>query len=188
MYCIQCTLPQPRCVCSLWPNTDLKQYGILFHPLELHKRTSTGRLLHRLSNTRGQTWHRLKNEQMQQQFGSYKLVYPAVDEQTSIQLDKPAANDQLLILDGTWQQAQKMIRQSSWLNTLPRVSIEVEAPSLYNLRRNQKQQGLSTLEALAHCLFAQGRSQSAQKLLEFLALFQQAYLVARESGEFNEDP
>ena len=48
----------------------------------------------------------------------------------------------LWVIDGTWQESQKMLRQSPWLNNLPKVKIGTienqTQSSQFVLRRNQK--------------------------------------------------
>lgn len=186
-FCIQCTLPLENCICCQWPKLTLHHYAILFHPREKQKRTSTGRLIARLGNIQSNSWHRLNSEQLHRHYSDYKLVYPICADHDNLATQAastPNPHDKLLFIDGTWQQAAKMLRQSPWLNQLPRVSISQTSPSMFRLRRNQTENGLSTLEAMAFCLFEQGRSQSSQDLLEFFALFQSGYLNARDSGAF----
>jgi len=183
-FCIHCTLPIKSCICEHWPKLDLSGHSILFHPMEIHKRSSTGRLLSKASNIESAIWHRKANQVQAHRYTDYKLVFPSTDDQDQVPTDQPKPTDNLLYIDGTWQQARKMLRQSPWLQSLPRVQCRKTTTSTFQLRRNQTEVGLSTLEAIANCLFEQGRSQHSQDLLEFLALFQTAYINARDNGMF----
>lgn len=61
----------------------------------------------------------------------------------------------LFAVDGTWHQAEKMIRLSPTLAALPRVSVDARRPSGYGeLRREPGTVHLSTLEAVAIALAA----------------------------------
>lgn len=61
----------------------------------------------------------------------------------------------LFAVDGTWHQAEKMLRLSPMLATLPRVSVDARRPSGYGkLRREPGYVHLSTLEAVAIALAA----------------------------------
>jgi DTW domain-containing protein YfiP len=61
----------------------------------------------------------------------------------------------LVVVDGTWHQAEKMIRENPSLAALPRVSVEPERPSGYgDLRREPAPGHLSTVEAVALALGA----------------------------------
>ena len=72
------------------------------------------------------------------------LLYP---HESSQQLESLAhAFDAYILIDATWQEAQKMYNHSPYLHELPKVSLEPSTPSIYSLRRNQKETGLCTAE------------------------------------------
>lgn len=54
----------------------------------------------------------------------------------------------LIILDATWQEARKMLRQSPYLKTAKRFSLAETPKSQFSLRRNQIEGGLCTLECI----------------------------------------
>jgi len=59
----------------------------------------------------------------------------------------------LFAVDGTWQQAGKMLAQNRWLGALPRVSVDAGRPSGYaGLRKEPGEVHLSTVEAIAVAL------------------------------------
>ena len=61
----------------------------------------------------------------------------------------------LLVLDGNWPQALKMLRDNPSVAALPRVSIEAAAPSGYGgLRREPEAGHLATIDAVAEALGA----------------------------------
>ena len=145
-YCIKCTLPRSYCVCLAAPTQQLRpDFSILFHPRELQRRNSTGRLLKMCCNIQSQSWHRLKNESLALHYTDYCLLYPTEqpDEQTvHVQtINTQTKPTQFLLLDATWQESRKMLNQSKWLNALPKYAI-TQAPSHYQLRRNQTEQGM----------------------------------------------
>jgi DTW domain-containing protein YfiP len=191
-YCIYCTLPTHYCVCQYAPKVSLTTpCTLLYHPQEYTKRSNTGRLLKKACHIHSSSWHRLKNPEFEEQFKHFALLYPANTEpSTSNQplTDTCTTPDEdhshiegYLLLDATWQQSQKMMRQSPWLAALPRVSIDAP-PSQYRLRRNQSEQGLSTLESLAYLLIEQNQRNCGLELLQFLQCFQDAFLKARQAG------
>ena len=180
-YCIHCTLPDDYCVCDLAPSIILPtNCTILFHPRELSKRNSTGRLLKSCTDVKSDTWHRLKNEQMEAAFYDYALVYPALESDTNYK-EAPIDAKGLLLIDSTWQESRKMIRQSPWLKKMRKYSIK-STPSTFCLRRNQTEGGLSTLESLAFWLKDQHKHEHAAQLLHYFHHFQQAFLKARQAG------
>lgn len=80
--------------------------------------------------------------------GQY-LLYPSDDAQDIKDLQTDIKR--LWIIDGTWQEAQKMLNQSPWMKALAKVKIQGPSEnqplqSQFKLRRNQR--GLSTLEAI----------------------------------------
>jgi len=117
--------------------------------------------------------------QMAQQEGHY-LLFPSDDAQDIQQMSddtQPLSIKQLWVIDGTWQEAQKMLRQSPWLKAMMKVKISTEQnqpiSSQFQLRRNQ--QGLSTLEAIS-CAIAVKSPAAAQSLMDNFHLCQDALL------------
>jgi len=108
------------------------------------------------------------------------LLYPTPDAQlldadlaySSIETD-PAnlphhgqlpARCRFILLDATWQLAHKMYRQSPYLQALPTLNLQSSQPSLYLLRRNQRQQGWCTAESVALLLSAVGYASAASNV------------------------
>lgn len=65
--------------------------------------------------------------------------------------------EMLVILDGTWQEARKMYRQSPYLKQASTCYLEQEAKSNYQLRRNQLEGGLCTVECVMAILKLMGK-------------------------------
>lgn len=87
----------------------------------------------------------------------------------------PRGRPLYILIDSTWQQARKMVRQSSYLKNIPRVSLDVTAKSQYRLRRNQLDNGMSTCEA-AVCLMEQvGEPKNAAALNQYFLDFMRHY-------------
>ena len=63
---------------------------------------------------------------------------------------RPAAT--LIVLDGTWRQARKLLRLNPWLQRLPAVSFTPTHPSEYQIRKQPAAHCVSTIEALAEAL------------------------------------
>jgi len=182
VFCIHCTLPQSFCICASAPILTNQNATILFHPRELERRNSSGRLLKQLNLIEALTWHRLDTD-LEQKLDQHVLLFPDDDlagAKTPSTLSRP--DQSILILDGTWQETQKMLRQSSWLKALPRYSLRQQT-SNYLLRRNQKTHGLSTLEALAYYLGEQGHTLDRQELLQFFSKFQVQYKQLQNTGQ-----
>lgn len=84
--------------------------------------------------------------------GAY-LLYPG---ESALAAESLAASppSHLLVIDGTWKQAEKMLRENPHLAALPRVSISGVASGYAGLRREPGPDRLSTLEAVASALEA----------------------------------
>lgn len=101
----------------------------------------------------------------------YVLLYPSsdalvvdVDQQYCPSSDVAEFPAGFVLLDATWQQAQKMYNQSPYLHALPKWQIQSAQSSVYALRRNQKQQGWCTAELVQLLWRYCGASNSAAEL------------------------
>jgi len=132
---------------------------LLTHPREVNKKTNTGTLVSEVLAEKCQLflWHRvtpspelLANIERE----SVALLYPTEDSET---IEDVEQFDSIIILDGTWQEAQKMYNRSAYLKTLKKIKITPRQASIFTLRRNQKSDGLCTAECaieilkLDHC-------------------------------------
>jgi DTW domain-containing protein YfiP len=54
----------------------------------------------------------------------------------------------IIILDATWQEARKMLRQSPYLKAAKKFALSQKTSSQFSLRRNQIQGGLCTVECI----------------------------------------
>lgn len=110
----------------------------------------------------------------------YVLLFPAPDAYV-VAVDTPyCPSDKVpefpagfILLDATWQQAQKMYNQSPYLHHLPKWQIQSAQPSVYALRRNQKQQGWCTAEL-------------CQLLWRYAGAHHSAALLGQRFADFNQ--
>jgi tRNA-uridine aminocarboxypropyltransferase len=75
----------------------------------------------------------------------------------------------IVVPDGTWSQARRMLQRLPVLQTLPRLTLPGPPPGL-RLRRPHRGDGMSTLEAIAGALHALGRADDAGALLALHAV------------------
>jgi DTW domain-containing protein YfiP len=90
----------------------------------------------------------------------------------------------LVVLDGTWHQAERMLRDSPPLAALPRLSVTSDRPSGYgDLRREPAPHCLPTVEAVALALGAlEGDPARFEPMREaFRAMVQRQLACARGS-------
>src|SRR6185436_16830120 len=77
----------------------------------------------------------------------------------------------LVVLDGTWIQARKMLARSRLLQRLPRVAFTPIAPGAYRIRREPAPHCLATVEAVVQVL---GRLENdPARFLPLLRAFEQ---------------
>jgi len=73
----------------------------------------------------------------------------------------------VIVVDGTWSQARKVIKQNPFLQALPRLAFTPERPSNYRIRAEPSAECVSTIEALAHLLGAlEGAPERFRPMLE----------------------
>jgi DTW domain-containing protein YfiP len=93
------------------------------------------------------------------------LLFPgprAVDL-AEAKLDGPIT---LVVVDGTWWQARKLLKRNARLAALPQLRFTPPAPSNYRIRREPSDDYVATVEALAHVLGAlEGDPQRFRALL-----------------------
>lgn len=146
---------------------------LLTHPREVNKKTNTGVLVSELlaENCQVFIWDRVNpNPELLTRIEreSVALLYPTEDSEAA---ENHESFDSVIILDGTWQEAQKMYNRSAYLKPLRKVKITPEQASVYSLRRNQKSNGLCTAECAIEILKLNNRASLAQKLNEKLIAF-----------------
>ena len=150
---------------------------LLTHSRELSKKTNTGSLVAKAlgESCRIFPWHRVTPDaELVQEIAnsSVALLYPGEDSEA---LNDMSHYQSYIILDGTWQQAQKMYNQSPYLKALKKVHIKPTQASIFSLRRNQKSSGLCTAECAVALLEHQGLSGQAQQLQNTLIKFIDQY-------------
>lgn len=184
--CPKCQL-RHQCLCSRVPYSDESplRLTLLMHENERHRATNTGRwLVEALPRCDAYTWHRKSvDPQLLQHIRDPNtrsvVVYPTPDSVALSELIHTTGQAQALhfiIIDATWQEAQKMIRKSPWLRELPFITLPTQGMrSQYQLRRNQQAGHLCTLEVASVLLTEMGESAIAGQLTDFLTEFMAVY-------------
>lgn len=154
--CPRCLRPQSHCLCPLIPRLDSRTRVLLLqHPSEFSHALNTARLAALgLSNAElivGEVFEDLPKLLNQPGYQA-RLLFPAEDAQP---LPAYAANDQPMLLvvpDGTWRKARKMLHLNPLLAALPRVTLAEGGVSRYRLRKAPGPGALSTIEAIVQAL------------------------------------
>lgn len=199
-HCIACRLPSTSCVCEKIEQVELPFIiNLCCHSNEWQRHDNTGQWAHLSSkDVHRIRWHRKPeliypalseayinsdsdSASYTHQAGHY-LLFPSDDAVDLQHVFSDTGNDAepikaLWIIDGTWQEAKKMLRQSPWLKALPKVSIQATEgeplESHFKLRKNQ--QGLCTFEAIQAAIKFQDPL-TAQSLNTNFHLFQNTLL------------
>ena len=196
IFCPQCELPEPACLCHLVPEIHSRAtFWLLTHDNEHDKATNTGKLIRAIwPQTRVINWSRTEPDQeLLQQLDDpsqdFVLIFPrqySVAEQQKNTLAENSINlahksRSFIVLDATWQQARKLYRKSAYLHSLPLLSLLPAKPSVYSLRRNRNELHLCTAEVAAQVLRQSGEPLQADLLDALLGHFCNQYDWSRKS-------
>ncbi len=92
----------------------------------------------------------------------------------------------IFVVDGTWSQARGMLRKSSRLLALPRVSFTIDTPSQYKVRKQPREFCLSTVEAVARLVKLLDPAAPAESLIDTFAIMVDAQLECATRGRLRE--
>jgi DTW domain-containing protein YfiP len=154
--CPRCWLKLPRCLCSEIPRVAARaQLVVVRHAMERFKVSNTARLA-------VAAWA-----------GARMLDYAVPGEPAGVPALEGAAGDgatwllypdgeplaappptlrRLVVLDGSWPQARRMLQRIPELRGMPRLSLPPPEVPLARLRRTKEAAEMSTLEAIAQAL------------------------------------
>ncbi len=160
-YCLKCLRSQNACLCShLTPFKTTFEIVILMHPKEAKKQTvGTGRYTHlSLINSRiiiGENFD--ENKEVRKILEDQKyypfLLYPGED---ALNISKEKMDSKLFegkiplvfIIDGTWPCAKSMMRDSTCLHGVPRISFDNSIESRFVIKHQPAKYCLSTIESV----------------------------------------
>ena len=168
--CPRCLRPESHCLCSLIPRLDSRTCVLLLqHPSEVNHALNTARLAALgLSNAElivGEVFEDLA-QLLNRPGYQARLLFPAEDAQP-LQRYEAAAQPLLLVVpDGTWRKARKLLHLNPLLAALPRVALAEGAVSRYRLRKAPGPGALSTLEAIVQALHTLEAPTSFEALLK----------------------
>jgi DTW domain-containing protein YfiP len=154
--CSRCLRPVTHCLCALIPSLDSRTRVLLLqHPSEVNHALNTARLaalgLNNAQLLVGEVFEDLPTLLSAPGYKA-RLLFPADDAQP---LQAYASSDEPLLLvvpDGTWRKARKMLHLNPLLAALPRVTLAEGAVSRYRLRKAPAPGALSTVEAITQAL------------------------------------
>lgn len=154
---------------------------LLTHERELNRTTNTGTIAIENANNIVERiiWQRVNpNKNLVQLIENNDAILLYSKEELSLEtamLNPQTAplslNDyeNIIIIDSTWQEANKIFNQSPYLKNASYFTLKPENTSLYNLRANQPKGGLCTIECIIEVLKLKGQNKTAAALqLKFI--------------------
>lgn len=167
--CPRCLRPNTHCLCALIPSLDSRTRVLLLqHPSEVNHALNTARLaalgLVNAQLVVGEVFEGLQTLLNPPGYQA-RLLFPGEDAQP-LQAYSPSDEPLLLVVpDGTWRKARKLLHLNPLLAALPRVTLTAGAVSRYRLRKAPGPGALSTVEAIVQALTVLEAPQSFEPLL-----------------------
>jgi DTW domain-containing protein YfiP len=149
--CPGCRAALSLCICSeLVPTATRTQLVVVAHRNEVHKSTNTARLA--VQMVLGAELH-VRGEQdvpppVLAPTRRRLVLFPSAEARVLTPTDEPCV---LLVPDGSWPQARKVMRREPLAEGAEPVRLEAP-PTRYTLRRGVRDGGLCTMEAIARAL------------------------------------
>jgi DTW domain-containing protein YfiP len=197
--CNKCGLPIINCICD--KSSKIKtsaQIWIISTEREFYRPSNTARLLKLINpdSTEIFLWERTKKPQELMEYINDEkhetyLLFPVEEEEEEAQCRKvenistgkiPA----FVLIDGTWKEARKILRKSDYLNKLPRISLEPNFKSQYDLRRGATDGNLCTIEAAIEVLKINNEIENSQAIYQFYKLFLKSYKAGASGHKLKE--
>lgn len=201
--CVRCLRSEKVCLCAQYEALEVRQqYIILQHPKERKNPVGTGRMTSLLIQN-AKLWEgvdfsqdpRVERLLLDPEF--YPVVlYPGRD---ACNLSDPQSAQNLLekkgqkklaifIIDGTWAGAKKMMKLSTNLHSLPKISFTSSTPSAYQIRQQPLAECLSTLESTVVLMEELKKSELEPKELAAQRLTQAFLQMIATQLEFKKNP
>ena len=156
--CLRCRRPRRACWCPhLRPVESATRACILQHLGERKTAIGTARMAHlSLPNSELHLGISFEDHRRVRELAAAPgtaLLFPGEGA-----LDPAALRGRppttVIVVDGTWSQARKVIKRNPFLQALPRLAFTPDRPSNYRIRAEPSVECVSTIEALVHLLGA----------------------------------
>ncbi|MES2769252.1 MAG: tRNA-uridine aminocarboxypropyltransferase [Bdellovibrionota bacterium] len=158
--CDKCRMKDTHCICShLIAHNNSTPVTVLMHYRELVTTTNTARIAHfMLKNSsvhyRGLIENPLVESQILQSGFTPLYLYPSEESAplTPELVQSLGGKVQLIVPDGSWRQAKRVARREPFLKNVQHVKLSDASSGIFYLRRKIKEEGVSTIEAIARAL------------------------------------
>jgi len=152
--CERCLRPAQQCLCPLIPNLNSHtRLLIVQHPSERNHALNTARLLAlglqqaELLVAESLAEHPQWLAALKDPHWRTELLFPGPDVPLLSAQPEDSRPRRLVLLDGTWRKARKLMHVNPALQALPRVSLPASLRSRYRLRKVPHPGALSSIEA-----------------------------------------
>jgi len=156
--CERCRRPVSVCYCAHLVSLPTRTRVLLLqHPRERHVAIGTARLAHLcLPGSELRVGVDFDDDEQVRALAGERNAYLLFPGPRAIDLAeaRPAGPITLVVVDGTWWQARKLIKRNPRLAALPQIRFTPRAPSNYRIRREPADHCVATVEALAQVLGA----------------------------------
>ncbi len=192
--CNKCGLPIINCLCDKAPKikTDAVIW-ILSTEKEFYRPSNTARLLQLVNPTSTEIflWERTKTPEklvanLNNDLYDPFLLFPIENYETAsrkVEYTNTGKVPAFIIIDGTWKEARKIFRRSTYLENLPIISLQPAFKSNYDLRRGVVDGNLCTIEVAMEVLKINGEFKNSQIVNEFFTLFLKSYKAGSSSHQ-----
>lgn len=185
--CARCGRPATVCLCSSLVRIETRtRVVILQHPRESVVPINTARLAElMLPNSERHVGVEFADsprvrELLADPAAPAVLLSPGPGAR-DLRREPPEGPVTLVVVDGTWWQAEKLLKRNPALAALPRYAFEPSAPSRYRIRREPAAHCVSTIEAIAEALEAlEARGDVAALLKPFDAMVEHQLRFAED--------
>lgn len=186
--CPNCELLDYICLCqSIKPLHLQTRIQLIIHTQDRFKLTNTGKLVAKqFTSARIHEYGRrdqlpLNPQEVILEDSENLLLFPseAAEELKPELLHSLSRPVNLIVLDGTWQQARRMSRRIQALRDLRRVKLSAGPASAYQLRRQRRELGVCTAEAVARAIRVLEPGPAADSLEELFNLMVERVLYTK---------
>ena len=187
--CPRCVLRTASCVCALLPRLELAtRLVVVMHWREANTTSNTGRIAClALPNSelrlRGREGERDAADGIGDPSRRTLVLFPTEDavELTPDFRSRHPGPYTLVVPDGTWRQAKKVVKREPSLAGALRVRLSYEGTSTYYLRRAPNAGALSTMEAIARALGILENVEARERLESLFGVVVERSLSARRA-------
>lgn len=154
--CVDCTRPLAHCLCHLIPSLPSRtRVLVIQHPDEAKHALNTARFVALgLQNAQLVIAETVDNLAQYLQLPGYRpcVLFPGAEVQTLRAYTAEQKPLLLVVPDGTWRKARKILYANPLLAELPRVTLAPGLSSRYRLRKAPSAEALATVEAVTAAL------------------------------------